>query len=510
MSPSEPLRVLFIASEADPFIKVGGLADVAGWLPPAIHHLSRLAPVGQALDVSDRFREIDIRLAIPLHGAISRQDFDLQPAAQFTVPHKEGPVPAEVFTCRHQGVPVYLIGGPLLPANEPVYTNDNSVDGKKYTFFSLATLALARALNWQPHLLHANDWHTAPAIYALSLNRQNDPFYSRTATLLTIHNLPYLGAGAELALAGFGLPPAVDSSLPWWAQDLPLPLGLLAADHIVAVSPTYAQEILTPEFGSGLYDFLRSRAASISGILNGIDLERWNPATDPYLTANFSLANLADRRLNKVALQQEFGLPQDLSIPLLAMITRFDNQKGVDLALECLRQLASGAQVPQEPWQAILLGTGIPSLEENARRLEASFPERVRAVIRFDPALSRRLYGGSDALLLPSRYEPCGLAQMIGMRYGSVPIARATGGLRDTIIDDNHQGAATGFLFTEPTPEALAACILRALAVFRNRSRWEILQTNGMQQDFSWTRPAKQYIALYKKLVASRQSASAP
>jgi starch synthase len=320
--------------------------------------------------------------------------------------------------------------------------------------------------------------------------------------------LPYLGAGAELALAGFGLPAAVDSPLPWWAQDLPLPLGLLTVDHIVTVSPTYAREILTPEFGSGLYEFLRTRTDSITGILNGIDLERWNPETDTALAARFGRHNLSERRANKMALQEEFGLERDLSIPLLAMITRIDNQKGVDLLLEGLRQLASSPEAESEPWQVVLLGTGIQSLEETARQMEVSFPRRMRAVIRFDAALSRRLYGGADALLLPSRYEPCGLAQMIGMRYGCVPIARATGGLRDTILDNDHQGAATGFLFTEPSPEALAGCIRRALIVYRDQKRWETLQRNGMLQDFSWTRSARRYLSLYCKLAASRQPAS--
>jgi starch synthase len=508
MSPIDSLRVLFIASEADPFVKVGGLGDVAGWLPPAIHNLSSSSATGEKLPGGEKTGKIDIRLVIPLHGAIRRQDFDLQPILSLSVPHKDGPIPAEIWTCQHQGVQVYLIGGPPLPPDEPVYSNDNLQDGIKFTFFSLAVLKMAHALHWQPHLLHANDWHTAPAIYALSLNRSNDPFLAHTATLLTVHNLPYLGAGAELALAGFGLSPAVDSPLPWWAQDLPLPLGLLTTDHIVTVSPTYAREILTPEFGSGLYDFLRTRTESISGILNGIDLERWNPETDHCLAARFGLDSLNDRRANKVALQEEFGLEQDPSIPLLTMITRLDNQKGVDLALEGLRQLASSPEAVQEPWQAILLGTGIPSLEENARQMEAAFPNRLRAAIRFDAELSRRLYGGADALLLPSRYEPCGLAQMIGMRYGCVPIARATGGLRDTILDNDHQGASTGFLFTEPSPEALSNGLRRALAVYRDQKRWATLQRNGMLQDFSWTRSAYQYAALYRQLVNARQAPS--
>jgi starch synthase len=198
MSLPDPLRVLFIASEADPFIKVGGLGDVAGWLPPAIRNLSRASSV-------EATHEIDIRLAIPLHDAIRRTVCDLQPGFSLTIPHKDGPLEAEIYTCQHQGVQVYLIGGSPFAKDEPVYSNDNYQDGVKYTFFSLAALEMTRVLGWQPHILHANDWHTAPAVYSLSLNRHRVSHFRHTSTLLTVHNLPYLGAGAELALAGFSL-----------------------------------------------------------------------------------------------------------------------------------------------------------------------------------------------------------------------------------------------------------------------------------------------------------------
>lgn len=499
MSLPDLLRVLFIASEADPFVKVGGLGDVAGWLPPAIRKLSWPASSGET-------GEIDIRLMIPFHKTIQRAEYDLQPVVTLSVPHKDGPIPAEVYGCQHQGVQVYLIGGLPFPPDEPVYSNDNLQDGIKYTFFSLAALELARMLGWQPHILHANDWHTAPAVYALSLNRQSDSFFSQTYNLLTVHNLPYLGAGAELALAGFGLPAAVDSPLPWWAQDLPLPLGLLTADYIVTVSPTYAQEILTPEFGSGLYDFLRTRAGTISGILNGIDMDRWNPATDASLPARFRLENLENRHNNKAALQQEFGWVIDPSTPLLAMITRMDNQKGVDLALEALRRLASSPESSWEKWQVIILGTGIPSLEEIARQMEANFPNRLRAAIRYDAALSRRVYGGADALLIPSRYEPCGLAQMIALRYGCVPVARRTGGLADTVVDAGDPGG-TGLMFDEFSPWALWDALERALKVYAQPAKWAELQRNGMSRDFSWSRSARLYASVYEKARAARAAA---
>jgi starch synthase len=313
--------------------------------------------------------------------------------------------------------------------------------------------------------------------------------------ILGVHNLPYLGAGADSALEAFNLPPAVGSRLPKWAQHMPLPLGLLAADRIVTVSPTYSREILTPEFGSGLHQFLRTRSDRISGILNGIDMERWNPETDSALVANFNQEELTARAANKAALQKEFDLQADDRIPLLAIISRLDPQKGIDLVPDALRQIRRMA------WQAIILGTGSPELEEAVRRLEGEFPDRVRAAIRFDGILSRRMYAGADALMIPSRYEPCGLTQMIAMRYGCVPVARATGGLRDTILDYQESPESTGFLFKKASSPALAGALRRALKVYNDRDAWSSLQKRGMSQDFSWERSAREYLKLYQSIV---------
>jgi len=365
-------------------------------------------------------------------------------------------------------------------------------------------MELMRQLDWKPHLIHANDWHTAPILYALKRLRASDPFYRHAALLLGLHNLPYMGAGAGPALAEFGLPPAKESPLPWWAQDMPLPLGLLSADHIVAASPTYAQEVLTEEFGCGLQDFLTTREDSLSGILNGLDVERWNPSTDPALAANYEGERLEARAINKAALQVEFGLEQAAGVPLLAMVTRMDQQKGVDLALEALR-LMEGLPGRFSSAQVIILGTGDPHLEDAARSLEADFPAQARAAVRFDTALSHRIYGGADILLIPSRYEPCGLTQMIAMRYGCVPVARATGGLRDTIQDCDATIDSTGFLFAEASPEALAAGLRRALFYYADTKAWRGLQLRGMKRDFSWQRFARQYAELYRTLVERRQ-----
>jgi len=477
------LRILFLASEAAPLIKVGGLGDVAGSLPSAL----RMIP-GHLLEG----RSLDVRLVIPYHGEIARKLLDPQPVASFLVSHPSGPIPTRAFVTYVDDLPVYMIEGAPIGTEAPVYTGDNYLDGLKYAFFSLAAVELARHLNWQPDVLHANDWHTALAVFNLARQRlSRDPFFAHTRSVLSIHNLPFMGAGAERALDEFGIRPVRDLRLPEWARQFPLPLGLLAADRIVAVSPTYAREILTPEFGCGLQDFLNSRSAIISGILNGLDQESWDPTRDGVLTSRFSVDSLELREDNKKALLAEFDLPYDPQIPLLILISRMDQQKGIDLALKSLAEMAN------RPWQAILLGTGDPIIESACRSLQAEFPDRVRAAIRFDTRLSRRMYAGGDVLLMPSRYEPCGLAQMIGMRYGCVPLARSTGGLRDTIFEDTTDHPDNGFLFNDVQTEALNAALTRCLDRFPDREAWRQLQLNGMQQDFSWEKSAIQYANLY-------------
>jgi starch synthase len=484
-SSPKTLRVLFVAAEADPIIKVGGLGDVTGSLPRALRALAPAEAMGYQLDV---------RLAIPFHSAISTRISELEPVATFDVPHPGSPVRAQAFLTHVGDLPVYLIGGPPIPADAPVYSLDTYKDGEKFTFFSLAVLELARALNWAPDILHANDWHTAISVYMLAQRRAEDPFFAKTRSILTVHNLPFMGAGTDEALAEYGIPPLRDNRLPAWGSYQPLPMGLATADTITTVSPTYAREILTPEFGCDLQDFLQMRAATITGILNGLDESAWDPAADSALVENFDRNNLAKREANKHALVREFVLPDVEDMPLLILITRMDRQKGVDLAIEGLRQVAG------LPWQAILLGTGEPGLEAASRQLEAEFPYRARAVIRFDAQLARRMYAGGDMLLMPSRYEPCGLAQMIAMRYGCPPVARATGGLRDTVQDTQVPENSTGFLFENATPAALAAALRRAIAAYADRDLWQARQRCGMQQDFSWQRSAQAYVALYHKL----------
>lgn len=489
------LKILFLAAEAAPFVKVGGLGDVAGALPQSLLSLSTDSHYMRLAQEDEKQIEVDIRLVIPFHRSIHVEDFDINYLTEFEIPSSAGSLKVEVFVTTNNGLPVYLISGQLISDSEQVYSQDISEDGFKYTFFSLASLKMVKEINWIPDIIHANDWHTSPAVYSMSLDRKSEGFFRETVSLLGVHNLPYLGVGASAALRAFGLPPATGPDLPVWAQDMPLPLGLLTADHIVAVSPTYAQEILTPEFGAGLHTFLQGRQESISGILNGIDIEQWSPKTDNFIPSNYRQATLANKQINKTSLLNKFGLSLDNKKPLLAMVTRLDYQKGVDLAFDALLSLLD------QNWNTIILGTGESALEQRALDLEKEFPERFCSVIRFDNPLSHHIYAGADILLIPSRYEPCGLTQMIAMRYGTIPIGRATGGLKDTILDYENDTNSTGFLFQSANSEALSEAIRRALQTYQDQRRWKGLQRRGMRQNFSWDASALNYYTLYHQLV---------
>lgn len=473
------MNILFLAAEAEPFIKVGGLADVAGSLPPAIQQVASA-------------ENVDIRVVIPFHGALQRQSLAMHFVTQVQLRHYPQPVEADVYQLEHTDITTYLINGALLSPDAPVYTSDSGVDGMKYTFFSLAALEFCKSIQWKPDIVHANDWHTAPALYAIDVFA--DPFFAQTGKIITIHNLPYLGHGAADALSAFGLPPATNSTLPVWAQQLPLPVGLYAADKIVAVSPTYAQEILTPDFGAGLDSYLVTRKADICGILNGIDYRLWNPKTDPVIPYPYDIEHLSSKVKNKTKILQDFSLPIDADVILIGMITRMDYQKGVDLALKALRSISD------QSWLAIILGTGSPVLEQAVIQLHHELPGKVQAVIRFDPTLSRQIYAAADLLLIPSRYEPCGLTQMIAMKYGTLPLGRSTGGLKDTIVDNHDPSTSCGFLFENPSPDELAEALIRAIKTYQDKKAWQSMQINAMKQDFSWNRSALKYYKLYKEI----------
>ncbi len=471
----QTINVLFLAAEAEPYVKVGGLGDVAGSLPRALRALS-------SEDV-----KLDVRLVLPYHSVIRAE---VRPVGMYSIPRGESEVQAEAYETSLNGMPVYFISGEPIRASGSVYSSDSKLDAEKYAFFSLAALELQRHINWVPHIIHVNDWHTALAAYDL-LAKHWEAGTRKIASLVTVHNLPYLGPDVSAVLESYEIKLA-QTDLPHWARVMPLPLGLWASDAIVAVSPTYAKEILRPESSSGLHEFLESRRESLYGILNGLDTVSFDPATDPALGVNFDADTLEKRAANKALLQERIGFPVESETPLLGMVSRMDPQKGVDIALTALKYMRRS----KSKWQAIILGTGDHSLEETALELQADNPERVHVQPRYDAGLARQIYGGADIFLMPSRYEPCGLSQMIAMRYGCVPIVRAAGGLNDTV-----KHGETGFVFQDPNFRALTAAIRAALKIYPGRTIWQKIQRAGMAQDFSWSKSAQKYLELYQSLI---------
>ena len=470
----QTINILFLAAEAEPFVKVGGLGDVAGTLPRALRALSN----GDL--------KLDVRLVLPMHLVIKSES--LRPVGIYSIPRGDSEIQVEAFEGTLDGMPVYFLNGEPIRAGGSVYSSNNKLDGEKYIFFSLAALELPRHINWNPDVIHANDWHTALAAYG-NLVKRWDEKTRRVSSLINIHNLPFMGPDVSEILESYGIPLA-NTDLPSWARVMPMPLGLWASDAIVAVSPTYADEILHEEFGCGLQDFFRNRTDSLSGILNGMDNVSYNPQTDSALAVNYNTDTLSLRPQNKAALQERVGLPLLPDVPLLGMVTRMDVQKGVDIALRGLKMLE------KQKWQLVLLGAGDPKLEAMAKKLQEELPDRVRVETRYDAKLARQIYGGADIFLMPSRYEPCGISQMISMRYGCVPLVRAVGGLHDTVTDSE-----TGFVFVEAKVKSFNDAVRRALALYPYHSRWAALQKAGMALDFSWPQSARKYVTLYKKLM---------
>jgi starch synthase len=490
----KPLRVLFLSAEASPLSKVGGLADFAGSLP------ARLRSLGH-----------DVRLVLPLHPALRPLIAGAQPVARPAVAARGSSMQAEVYLIESGGAPVYLVDGPPLRASDAIYHADAGRDAPKYVFFSLAALELARSLAWKPDLVHTNDWHTAAANLWLAGHGRLDRFYRGVRSVLSIHNLPYFGQNAGWALAQFGLgvPEQIPASrpdegsaeydrfgaLPNWAYSMLLPLGIAAADRIITVSPSYAKEILTPEYGAGLEEYLRAQADRIEGILNGLDQKVWDPATDAHLEANFDAPSIGLRAANKAALQKTLRLDPDPSVPLIGMVTRLNEQKGIDLALPALECWCGSGN------QAVILGAGDAYLEQQCRAFAARHPGKAGIDTGYNDRLASLIYGGSDGFLVPSRYEPCGTSQMIAMRYGSLPVVRAVGGLIDTVRDASREDG-TGLMFADASATAVAMALGRADEIFRQPERRADLQRRGMRRDFDWARSAEAYIAAYRRAAA--------
>lgn len=490
-SSSSPLKILFVSSEAVPFAKTGGLADVAGVLP------RELARAGHA-----------VRLVIPRYGTIDSAAHGLKEWGRLAVPTASGLVSAVVEEGCLPGsdVAVFTIGHDPFFARQGLYGEagaDYPDNLERFAFFGRAVmellLAFAKVSRWTPDVLHAHDWQTALSVVYLKSLYARRPEFRNLGTLFTVHNLGYQGLFPATAFPKTGLGPDLftPKTLEFFGKANLLKGGLVFADLLTTVSPTYSREIQTPEFGFGLEGVLRERRDRLTGVVNGIDVEVWNPATDSHVPARYSASDLSGKRRCKEELQRELALPVR-DVPLLAVISRFTPQKGLDLVAAVLPELM------QLDVQVALLGTGDPPLELQFQSLHMRYPDKIGVRIGFDDVLAHAIEAGADLFLMPSRYEPCGLSQLYSLRYGTVPIVRKTGGLADTVVAYTPQtaadGRATGFAFTEATPEALLTTVLLALRVYANPAEWASLMKAGMETDVSWARPAAAYAALYQRV----------
>ncbi len=479
------MNVLFVTVEMSPLIKVGGLADVAGSLPKALVA-----------------RGHDVRVIMPLHQAIdtARHGFRrIRDGVPVETPR--GPEQAGLWQGDIGGVTVYLVEAADLFERPRVYGEPD--DTQRWLFFCDAVLALAPLLDWRPEVLHLNDWHAAFVAPRLRASPSH-PFASMPL-VYTIHNLALKGEFDETFVTANNLPIAGASTAAIDRATLMsgMAQGIAHADALNTVSETYATEILTPEFGVGLDAFLRGRAGVLTGILNGIDYEEFDPATDPRIPAHFTAGELGPRAEVRRSLQRGAGLAES-DVPLIGIVNRLFWQKGADIAVEGVAELLNeGASL-----QFVVLGTGEEQYHHQLVELEARFPDSVKLYLTFDPDLAQVIYAGSDMFLMPSRYEPCGLGQMIAMRYGSVPVVRRTGGLADTVPDaDEHPESGRGFVFDDPDGTSLAAALRRAIRAFGDPERWRAIQSRGMRADFSWRGAAGRYADLYE--FASRQRTGA-
>lgn len=485
---SRPLKILFLAAEVVPFAKTGGLADVAGSLPKALRALGQ-----------------DIRICMPRYGRIDRGQFGLSRVlGPFPVPLADSQESAEIWETTLDGqVAVYMVENQKLYDREGIYMYPD--DAERFIFWCRSALEMLPRLRWIPDIIHCNDWHTALVPNWLkTIYRGNSPL-SRTATVYTIHNLAYQGIFgfrvleiAGVAQYGFEYQPQM--------ADLSqvvnfMGRGIRFADVVSTVSETYSREILTPQYGEGMDPLLREKKERLFGILNGLDYQALDPATDPYVPSHFEAQHLERRVENKLALQKEAGLQVDPQIPLVGMISRLTDQKGFDLLIQILDPLFNNHEL-----QFVLLGTGEEKYHHAFQSLAQRFPSRAAVLLTFNTPLAQRIYAGSDIFLMPSRFEPCGLGQMIAMRYGSVPVVRKTGGLSDTVQDfDPRRQEGTGFVFSPYEPLALYGSLVRALETYKHQELWRGIMQQGMAVDFSWQASAQKYVELYHRALSLAQ-----
>jgi len=472
------IKILFLSAEVAPFAKTGGLGDIGGSLPKA------LADMGH-----------EVRVVMPAYKNIEEgyPGVELVPG-QLDVPTGDGVIPCGAYEGKLPGseVPITFIAEWQLFKRDTIYGYWD--DAYRFAFFSRAALQLTIAWDWKPDIVHAHDWHTAPALTWLATAGQTDERFRGIASVFTIHNLAHQGKTNwhifdYLGIQTFSLAEEAYEEVNFMAR------GIYHATLVNTVSPTYAREIMTPEGGAGLDTLLRHREYDLHGILNGLDYDSWNPAVDSRLPYRFSEDRLGERLKNRRALQRHAGLPVKDDIPLVAIISRLDWQKGMDIMGHTLHQLMNGYAGDA---QFIVLGTGEQRYEDMFANIASYHSDKMAAILSYNAGLAPLIYAGSDMFVMPSLFEPCGLGQLIAMRYGSVPVVRATGGLADTVQD-----SITGFMFYDYSWESFWQALARAIYIYNvDKVSWQQIQRNGMMADFSWKRSALGYQQLYEWALA--------
>ncbi|MBI5178955.1 MAG: glycogen synthase GlgA [Nitrospinae bacterium] len=477
------LKVLFASAEVMPFAKTGGLGDVAGALPKALNAIGCQCIV-----------------AMPLYGGIKRDGLE-KTKLTIAVTLANSTYQATVFKSKLDAkTEIYFIAQQELFSRPNPYgtpAGDYPDNDARFTFFNRAVLELCRALRFKPDVIHVNDWHLGLVPVFLK-NLPKRDYLNGAKSVLSLHNLAYQGLFPKESFRLCNLPDNLfgKSGVEMYGQLAFLKSGILFADALTAVSPTYAKEILAPELGFGLEKILQKRGKSLKGILNGIDPEEWNPETDRLIPHRYSRKNIAGKAKCRAALLDKFNLSNNPAWPVVGIVSRLIEQKGFDMVARAAEEMM------KMDLYLVALGTGQPEYEEFFRGLQLMHPQKVGLQIGYDNAVAHQIEAGSDLFLMPSKFEPCGLNQMYSLAYGTVPIVRATGGLKDSVA--NWQPASrkgTGFVFKEASAPALLGALKKAVAAFANKKQWAKLVDNGMQQDFTWHKSAKLYLQLYKKVL---------
>ncbi len=472
------MKVLYAASEALPFIASGGLADVAGSLPQAL-----------------RKRLIGCRVVMPLYDGIKQELKDsMKFITNISVPVAWRRQYCGIFEARAGGVIYYLLDNQYYFKRDALYGFYD--DAERFAFFSRAILEILPHIDFKPDIIHCNDWQTALTPLYYSTMYANQPGYENIKTVLTIHNIQYQGVyGEELLDNVVGIDHAHKSLIEYDGAVNLMKGGIECANAVTTVSPSYAKEILDPWYSHGLDTILRERSYKLRGILNGIDVENYNPETDKDVFKNYSVDNMRGKAVNKRELQKLLGLPEKSDTPVMGMVSRLVSHKGLDLCKAVLDELLSTTDI-----QLVVLGSGDYQYEEFFRGLAERYPDKVGLCLGFIPDLARKIYAGSDMFLMPSKSEPCGLSQMVALRYGSIPIVRETGGLRDS-VSDSGDGEGNGFVFSSYNAHDMLHAIKRAVAGYQDKKGWSILVKRAMESDNSWGKSANEYIRMYKEVL---------